>query len=217
MHSPVRSERDVFRDAVMLGLAIVVAILVGALTSVAVGLVVALLLLLLGVALLLREARGSIPGDAELAPTDAHTHRILVVANETIERQALLDEVAGRCEGKPRSEILLVSPALETTRLQHLASDIDEARGEAGRRLERSLVALRRRGIDATGVVGDEDPVTAAGDALAYFGADEVIVSTHEAERSRWLERGAVERIRAAVDVPVHHVAGDRQGAHAVV
>lgn len=217
MHSPVRSENDVFRGAVIIAAAILVAIAAGALLGVLAGLVVAAVLAAVGVLLLLREARGTMPGDIDLAPIDARRHRILVVANETIERQALLDEVAGRCEGKPRSEILLVSPALETTRLQHLASDIDEARGEAGRRLERSLVALRRRGIDATGVVGDEDPVTAAGDALAYFGADEVIVSTHEAERSRWLERGAVERIRAAVDVPVHHVAGDRQGAHAVV
>lgn len=216
MHSPVRSEGDVFRDVVMLGLAILVAVLAGALTSVGVGLIVALLLLLLGVALLLREARGSIPGDAEFAPPDARVHRVLVIANETIERQALLDEVAGRCEGRPRSEILLVSPALETTRLQHLASDIDDARGEAGRRLERSLVALRRRGLAATGVVGDEDPVTAAVDALAYFGADEVIVSTHAPERSRWLERGAVERIREAVDVPVHHVTGDHRDSHAV-
>ena len=217
MHSPVRSENDVFRGAVIIGLAIVAAIAAGALISVVAGLVVAGVLTLLGLVLLLRESRGSLPTRLERAPTDAGMHRILVVANETIERQALLDEVAGRCEGRSDTEILLVCPTLARTRLQHLASDIDEARGEAGQRLERSLIALRRRGVNAIGVVGDEDPVAAATDALAYFGADEVIVSTHAPERSRWLERGAVEQIRAIVDVPVLHVAGDDAKSRAAV
>lgn len=217
MHSPVRSENDVFRGAVITGLAIIVAIVVGALISVVAGIVAAAVLAAIGLVLLLREARGSLPGDIERAPTDRGAHRILVVANETIERRALLDEVAGRAEKRSRSEILLVCPALAETRLQHLASDIDGARGEAGRRLERSLVALRGRGVNATGVVGDEDPVAAATDALAVFGADEVIVSTHAPERSRWLERGAVEQIRATVDVPVHHVAGDDETSQPAV
>lgn len=208
MHSPVRSERDVFRGAVIIGLAILVAIGLGVLTSVAVGLVVAAVLTAVGLLLFLRGARGSLPGDSLVAPTGADAHRILVVANETIERQELLTEITARCEGHSNAEILLVCPALARSRLQHLASDIDEARGEAGQRLERSLVALRQRGIHATGVVGDEDPVAAAADALAYFGADEVIVSTHAPSRSRWLERGAVEQIRTSVDVPVFHVVG---------
>ncbi len=206
MHSPVRSENDVFRGAVIIAAAILVAIAAGALLGVLAGLVVAAVLAAVGVLLLLREARGTMPGDIDLAPIDARRHRILVVANETIERQALLDEIAGRCEAREDAEILLVCPALARTRLQHLASDIDGARGEAGQRLERSLVALRRKGIAATGVVGDEDPVAAATDALAWFGADEVIVSTHAPQQSRWLERGAVEQIRAEVEVPVVHV-----------
>lgn len=206
MHSPVRSENDVFWGAVIIGAAILVAVAAGALLGVLAGIVVAVLLAAVGVLLLLREARGTMPGDIELAPVEAGGHRILVVANETIERQALLDEIADRCEARPGAEILLVCPALARTRLQHLASDIDEARGEAGQRLERSLIALRRKGIAATGVVGDEDPVAAATDALAWFGADEVIVSTHAPQQSRWLERGAVEQIRAEVEVPVIHV-----------
>lgn len=193
----------------MIGLAILAAIAVGVVASAAAGLATAVVLAALGLILLLRAARGSLPGDIELARPDDRAHRILVVANETIERRALLDEIVDRCEGRDRAEILLVCPALAQTRLQYLASDIDEARGEAGRRLERSLVALRRRGVDASGVVGDDDPVEAAVDALAFFGADEVIVSTHAPQRSRWLERGAVEQIRAEVGVPVTHVSAD--------
>jgi hypothetical protein len=44
-----------------------------------------------------------------------------------------------------------------------------------------------------------------------------VIVSTHAPDRSRWLERGAVEQIRATVDVPVHHVAGDDETSQPAV
>ena len=148
------------------GLAIIVAIVVGALISVVAGIVVAAVLAAIGLVLLLREARGSLPGDIERAPTDRGAHRILVVANETIERRALLDEVAGRAEKRSRSEILLVCPALAETappapRLRH-------RRG--ARRGGTTLRALRSSpsgsgGIHATGVVGDEDPVAAATDA----------------------------------------------------
>jgi GABA permease len=209
MHSPVRSEREVFRGVVIIGVAILIAIAVGALSTVLAGLLVAAVLAAAGLALFWRGARGSIPVDVEIRPTHDRTHRILVVANETIERRELLDEIADRYRASQPGEILLVCPALAKTRLQHLASDIDDARGEAGRRLERSLVALRRQGLAAKGIVGDDDPVAATADALTYFGADELIVSTHSPKHSRWLERGAVDEIRASVDVPVTHVVED--------
>ena len=57
MHSPVRSENDVFRGAVIIGLAIVIAIVIGALISVVAGIVVAAILAAVGLVLLLREAR----------------------------------------------------------------------------------------------------------------------------------------------------------------
>jgi hypothetical protein len=44
-----------------------------------------------------------------------------------------------------------------------------------------------------------------------------VIISTHPPERSRWLERGVVERARRDVDLPITHVVTDleaeREGA----
>ena len=152
------------------------------------------------------QSRGSLPEGVEVAPGDRATHRILVIANQTIEGAALLSEIVNRCEGKRRSELLLVCPALAGSRLQHLASDIDGPREEAERRLERSLAALRGAGLDARGVVGDDDPFAAASDALASFGADEVIISTHPPERSRWLERGVVEQLRRDVSLPITHV-----------
>ena len=50
-------------------------------------------------------------------------------------------------------------------------------------------------GIVARGQVGDHhDPNVAIEDALREFAADELVISTHPPERSKWLERGVVER-----------------------
>jgi hypothetical protein len=66
--------------------------------------------------------------------------------------------------------------------------------------------------------VSADTPLQAAADELRGFHADEVLVSTHPPDRSKWLESGLVERLRAELDVPVHHVVVDlaRQQAPAV-
>lgn len=209
MHSPVRSEQDVFKGVVIIGGAIALVIAIGVLASPAVAVAAAALLVLAGVVVLSSRARGSLPEDIEVPRRGRHRHRILVIANETVEGPALLREIRLRSSIAGGAELLLVCPALASTRLQHLASDIDGARREAERRLERSLSALRRAGMDARGMVGDDDPVAAATDALRSFGADEVIVSTHPPDRSRWLERGVVHQLRGHVGIPVAHVVVD--------
>jgi hypothetical protein len=44
---------------------------------------------------------------------------------------------------------------------------------------------------------------------LRAFPADELIISTHPPDRSKWLERGVVERARREVPLPVTHVVVD--------
>ena len=88
----------------------------------------------------------------------------------------------------------------------------DTRRASAGRRLEKTLEALRADGIKASGFVVDADPVAAVRDALAQLEPrpDEIVVSTHPRQRSGWLRRDVVERIRrAAGDIPVEHVVVD--------
>jgi hypothetical protein len=69
---------------------------------------------------------------------------------------------------------------------------------------------MEAAGLNARGQVGDHhDPNQAIEDALRTFPADELIVSTHPPERSRWLERGVVERARREVPLPVTHVVVD--------
>ena len=52
-------------------------------------------------------------------------------------------------------------------------------------------------------------------DTLRTFAADEVIISTHPPERSRWLEQGVVERAERDVPLPVAHVIVDLEAERA--
>ena len=72
-----------------------------------------------------------------------------------------------------------------------------------------SLAAMRKAGIQASGEVGDSDPLQAIEDALRTFAPDELIISTHPPERSHWLERGVVTGARERFAVPITHVVVD--------
>ena len=76
------------------------------------------------------------------------------------------------------------------------ANEEEPAREAAQERLNRSLAAIRGAGLDATGEIGDDDPLQAIEDALRTFAPDELIISTHPEGRSNWLERGVVEHAR---------------------
>ncbi len=210
MHIPVRSEPEMFWAMVLTVLGAVLVGVVGAVSSGGWWAILAGVLIGVGLVALWLRAQGSEPETVEVAGGGDAAYRVLVVANETVEGEALLTEIRNRTSGRRRAELLVVCPATDASRLQHIASDTDAAREEAERRLRRSLAALERAGLKAEGIVGDEDPTVAATDALRSFGAREVIISTHPPERSRWLERGVVEQLRAEVPLPITHVVVDR-------
>ncbi len=103
----------------------------------------------------------------------------------------------------------LITPALVGSRAAHWASDLDEGIELARQRMELSLIAIKALGLRARGEVGDADPNLAIEDALRGFAADEVLISTLPAEKSRWLEHDVVRRAREEVDLPVTHVVVD--------
>jgi hypothetical protein len=209
MHNPLRSEAEMFRLVVIIGLAAVPVIVAGLVAGPEWGAVVLGVELGIGLGLIWRGSRGSLPREAEVAHADDEVHRILVVANETVGGRALLAELRARSEGR-RSEIFVVVPAIASSRLQHLAHDVDPALEEARGRLTDSLATMSAAGLAARGEVGDHhDPNTAIEDALQEFPADELVISTHPPERSRWLEGGVVERAREEIPLPVTHVVVD--------
>jgi hypothetical protein len=209
MHNPLRSEAEMFRLVVIIGAAALVVIAFALIIDPLAGAIVLGLELGIGIGLIWRGSRGSLPRRAEVAPADDRVHRIVVVANETVAGRALLDELRRRTEGS-NSEILVVVPALTSSQLQHWASDVDAALEEARARLRRSLDAMKAAGLEASGHVGDHhEPNAALEDALREFPADEVVISTHPPERSKWLEGGVVERAKREVPLPVTHVVVD--------
>jgi GABA permease len=209
MHNPLRSEAEAFRLVVVVGAGAAAIIALALLTEPVYGAVLAAGLIGLGVGLAWRVSRGSEPHKAEVAPARGDgTHRILVVANQTVGGKALLEEVKDHARDRA-SEILVVTPALTRSQLQHWVSDVDDAIVDAERRREESVRAIEAAGLRARSEVGDSDPNVAIEDALLRFSADEVIISTHPPDRSRWLERGVVEKARTEVDLPITHVIVD--------
>ena len=207
MRNPLRSEADAFRF-LLLTIGYFALIVIGAIISTWLGLVVFVVLTLVVLYVAFIRGRDELP--PRVAPTLSHPDdecRILVIANETVAGDTLHEMIKRKSEGC-RENVLVVAPS-QPTPLQHLASDDNPARAEAQERLDASLAKLRDAGISARGEVGDADPVQSIEDALRTFGPDEVIISTHPPNRSRWLERGVVQRAREEVPLPVTHVVVD--------
>jgi GABA permease len=208
VHNPLRSEREAFRWLIATGIVAAIVIAVTLLTRPVVGVIVAAALSGFAFGLLWRSARGSLPHTVALSRGGDHRYRLLVVANETVGGEALREEIRNRCRGRD-SEILVVTPALTASRAGYWASDVDEAIELARQRMELSLIEIARLGLQAKGEIGDSDPNVAIEDALRLFPADEIVISTHPPQRSRWLERGVVERAREEIALPITHVVVD--------
>jgi len=208
MHNPLRSEADAFRWVVVIGVAAASVIILTLLTQPVVGVIWAALLIGFGIGFGYRAARGSLPQDIEVTHGGDGKFRLLVVANETVQGEALIDEIRERCRDR-KCEVLVVTPALAASRADHWASDIDEAIELARQRMELSLIEIRQLGLKARGEIGDSDPNMAIEDALRVFSADEILISTHPPERSRWLEHGVVDKARERIDLPISHVVVD--------
>ena len=135
-------------------------------------------------------------------------HRILVVANETLEAQHLLEEVGRRIEavgGPDDCAVHLVVPAA------HGRGTWTEggARAEAQRRLDDGLIAFKELHVEVSGEVGDASPVRAIGDALLVRRYDEIVLSTLPPGVSRWMKQDAPSRIRREhPTIPLTHVTG---------
>lgn len=154
-------------------------------------------------------------------PTNSYdqVRRVLVIANETCSGEELQNLISERVHGTRNTRshaVLVLAPALNT-RLRHLFSDVDPAIRAAELRLSDCVERLRRRGIEASGLVGDEDPLRAVEDILHTFPADELIVSTHTADCSNWMARDVVQRAVERFGLPTSHVEVDVSGQAAAV
>ncbi|MDX6481185.1 MAG: hypothetical protein QOG85_1695 [Gaiellaceae bacterium] len=145
----------------------------------------------------IRSAAGGLPLEHLVprgeAPDEAN---VLVIANETVLGDALLDKIRERAAKSPAS-FLIVSPQSDRSAAAH---------PEAESRIKRALADLRGQGIDVHGQVAHPDPFSAAMEAVHDERVDEIIVSTFQPERSGWLRRDLIERLRKETRLPVEHV-----------
>ena len=135
---------------------------------------------------------------------------LLVVANETVDARTLREALAARGDDL---HVTVVSPVNEPRRGYVVYTDT--RRASAQRRLDRALGHLREAGVPADGYVVDANPAAAVRDALATLepAVDEILVSTHPEQKSGWLRRGVLDRIRSAAgSVPVEHLVSDGEG-----
>ena len=146
----------------------------------------------------LRRLAGDRPFQHVVSDVTARSGRanVLVIANETVLGEPLLDRIRERASEGPAG-FLIVCPQSDPT-----ASEYPEAE----RRLRAALATLRDDGVEAHGQIAHPDPYTAAMQIVEDERVDEIIVSTFAGERSGWLRRDVVDRLRKDAGVPVEHV-----------
>jgi hypothetical protein len=204
--NPLRSEAEAFRFVIG-ALVYFGAIAIGAVINKWVGVGAFVVLTAAVVVWWARARRDEAPLRTAPRPSGENERRILVIANETVGGKMLRQMILSKAAGVDK-QVLVVVPALNSP-LRHWASDEDNARAAAADRLEQSLQTLKEAGVEATGEVGDGDPLQAMEDALRTFGADEIVISTHPEGKSHWLERGVVQKARERFVVPITHVVTD--------
>lgn len=143
------------------------------------------------------------------APGAAPPHRVLVLANETVESNELLDEL--RRIGADRDALYQVvvpaSPIDTGVAATHGPLDISEATTRAAqRRLDQTLSTLRSEELQADGELGDYRPLRALAHAVETFRPDQIVISTLPPEDSVWHRFDVVDRARSEYQIPVTHV-----------
>ncbi|MCD6725815.1 MAG: hypothetical protein LT070_01070 [Solirubrobacteraceae bacterium] len=126
--------------------------------------------------------------------------RILVLANRTIESDALAEHLLARATREQVEVTLLVPGPLS-------------GREDARRRLDAAVERLRADGLTAEGLIGAESPLVAVQEEYDNRAYDEVIVATLERGHSSWLATGLPARVQQATGAVVHHLAVPRAQA----
>ncbi len=131
----------------------------------------------------------------------ADVRRVLVVANQTVESEPLFEKIKAEAEETP-STFVVILPQGEGSE-----------QGDAHERLAHTLDHLHDAGLEAVGQVMDPDPFTAIQNALQFYPADEIIISTFPETRSGWLRSDLIERVRRITSKPVEHVVSEEANA----
>jgi GABA permease len=120
---------------------------------------------------------------------------VLVVANVTAASDELMTALKARAEKDPASFTLIVP-----------ATPFGGGREAALAKVQEAVTQLRAAGLEATGEVGDGDPLIAVTEKWDPKQFDEIVVCTLPMRFSKWLHAGLPERISKLTGAPCTHV-----------
>ncbi len=137
-------------------------------------------------------------------------HRVLVLANETVEGDELISELRSMdAEGKADYFICVPANPIDTGQAMHAGAVYvwDATAAAAQERLDRTLTLLKRENLDVKGELGDFRPLRALAEAVDAFKPDRLVICTHTEDKSAWLRYDVVDRARESYpNLPVTHV-----------
>ena len=133
--------------------------------------------------------------------------KVLVVTPEPIDAAMLRSTLGEEVEG---AEVLVVSPATNSSRIAFWVSDPDEAIAEAEATQVETVERLEEEGVDAVGDTGESEPAVAIQDALATFAADRIVVFSHPEGDLDYREDEGLADAEARFGVPVTHALIER-------
>lgn len=129
--------------------------------------------------------------------------RYLVLANQTLGGAHLARVVQDRLAAGPSRFHILV-PA--TPPQEQATWTEGEAEAVATERLEKALARFGELGAEATGEVGDPDPLQAVRDVIESDRYDELILSTLPVGISRWVRRDLPSRVAKVFPYTITHI-----------
>lgn len=122
-----------------------------------------------------------------------HPSSVLVVAKVTAASPELIEALKARGDARRTLLMPCTGPGLHS-------------RDVARPRLDAALAAWREAGLEAEGIVGDEDPLEAVHEVWDPRRFDEIVVSTLPGPHSRWLRCDLPSRLERMTDARVTHV-----------
>ena len=146
---------------------------------------------------------GRPPAHLEMAvvPDEGPRHRVLVIANQGLEDEALCDEICRRTD-RTATEAMIVAPVVAHSRLAELADDVDREIEVAEQRLEAALGKLRDAGVNVAGRADIAHPMESLMDGLREYPPNEVLLlPDRETDWGSTVEMG--ERVRKEIGLPV--------------
>ena len=150
---------------------------------------------------------GRSSGDLPIGPT-GEAHRVLVLANETVNSTELLEELR-RIDVSGAATYFVCVPASPVETGQASVSgplQVWEATAAAAEtRLEDTLTTLRWR-TSARGSLGRLPAAAGPGTGGRSFAPGQIVIATRPLADSVWQRYDVVDRARSAYSIPVTHV-----------